>query len=323
MEVNMDYFDIPVVLFIFKRDKAVEVVKRISEVKPKKIYLLGDNGRNEEEKKQVIECRTKVENAINWECEVIKNYANENRGVFENIGLGAKWIFEREEKAIFLEDDNLPEVSFFQYCKELLEYYVDDTRVLWICGTNYLEEYIPEDGSSYMFTKHMLPCGWASWGYKFNKFYDIDLKLVDDKKILKKVKRGYLDKRIFTQYSRCWKWERTRIKNKKKPISWDYHIDFSIKLNNLYGISPYRNQIKNIGVDDFSIHGGNSKYSIMNKRFCGMDSLPLEFPLKHPQSILPDNKYERRIAKILKYPLIVRILNFKTKLLKLLKKGRI
>lgn len=40
----MKEFDIPVVLFVFKREKAVEVIKRLSEVKPSKLYILADQG---------------------------------------------------------------------------------------------------------------------------------------------------------------------------------------------------------------------------------------------------------------------------------------
>ena len=76
-----------------------------------------------------------VEFLINWDCEVIKNYAKENRGVYQNIGEGARWVFEREEKAIFLEDDNLPETSFFRFASEMLEKYETAPEVLWICGT--------------------------------------------------------------------------------------------------------------------------------------------------------------------------------------------
>ena len=111
-------FDIPVVLFIFKRDKAVEIVNRIAEVQPRKLYILADQGRNAEERLLAEECRKKVEAAITWDCEVIKNYADENRGVYQNIGQGAIWVLKQEKWAIFLEDDNLPEPSFFPFCKE-------------------------------------------------------------------------------------------------------------------------------------------------------------------------------------------------------------
>ena len=122
----MEQFDIPVALFIFKRDKAVEIIKRISEVKPRKLYLLADQGRNDEERALAAEVRRKVEESINWECEVIKNYAEENRGVYANIGQGAIWVLRREKWAIFLEDDNLPEVTFFAFCREMLEKYENE-----------------------------------------------------------------------------------------------------------------------------------------------------------------------------------------------------
>ena len=157
-------FDIPVVLFLFKRiDKPLLVLDRISKVRPKKLYLLSDGGRNHDEHQEVELCRLKIAQAVDWDCEIIKRYASENIGVFENIAGGAKWVFEREKYAIFLEDDNLPEISFFYFCEKLLKHYEDDKRVFWICGTNYLEKYEPVDGSSYLFNKNMMPCGCASW----------------------------------------------------------------------------------------------------------------------------------------------------------------
>ena len=310
----MERFDIPVVLIIFKREKAVEVLKRIAAVRPKKLYLLADQGRNDEEREQVRRCREAVENAINWDCEVIKNYAEENRGVYGNIALGAKWVFEREKWAIFLEDDNLPETTFFPYCWELLHRYEGDTRILWICGTNYLGKYEPEDGSSYVFTRHMLPCGWASWADKFNKFYDGDLKLVDDSIVVKKVRKNYYNSYIFRQYQRCWTSERRRILRGCTPASWDYQIDFAIKANGLFGIAPASNQITNIGVDEFSIHGGISLDLIMTKRFCEVRSYALEFPLRHPTTVLVDGEFERKTARIVSYPLRVRARNLIVKI---------
>lgn len=309
-------FEIPVVLIIFKRKKVVEVIKRIAQVKPSKIYILSDNGRNEKEKAEVAEVRRLVEGAINWECEVIKNYSDENRGVFANIGLGAKWVFEREERAIFLEDDNLPEVTFFEYCRQMLELYENDTRVLWVCGTNYLGKYKTEDGSSYVFTKHLLPCGWASWKDKFNKFYDNELELCGNKVVLSRVEKQYYNKQLYEQYKRAWMSEYRKTVKGDRPGSWDYHMDFSIKANGLYGISPCNNQIENIGVDEHSIHGGTSFDNVMTQRFCGMKSYPMEFPLKHPPTILPDEIYEEKIYKILLYPFNHRVKGFVVRMIR-------
>ena len=300
-------FDIPVALFLFKRDKAVRIIERIREVRPQKVYLLADHGRNREEREQAEQCRRLVEDAIDWDCEVIRNYAEENRGVYQNIGMGAKWVLEREKWAIFLEDDNLPEVTFFEFCREMLHRYEDDTRVLWVCGTNYLGDYQPTSGDSYVFTRHMLPCGWASWADKFIQFYDGELNLCDDETVLSRIGDRYCNKKVYEQYRYCWTQEYRRMRDGGRPISWDYQMDFSIKANNLFGICPCRNQIRNIGVDDASIHGGNSFAQTMTKRFCGMESYPLTFPLTHPKALLVDPVFEKKIGHILLYPLKRRI----------------
>lgn len=300
-------FDIPVVLFIFKREKAVRIVERIRAVAPRKVYILADQGRNEAEIIKAEACRKAIEQAIDWECEIIKNYAEENRGVYQNIGEGAKWVLRQEKWAIFLEDDNLPEVTFFEFCREMLQRYEHDQRILWICGTNYLGEYKPADGMSYVFTRHMLPCGWASWSDKFERFYDGELKLCDDPGVMSKIGEVYCNKKVFRQYRASWMKEYQRIQQNERPKSWDYQMDFSIKANNLFGICPCRNQIKNIGIDEDSIHGGNSFDSVMTRRFCGMNSYPIEFPLKHPETLLMDPVFEKKIGKIILYPLSMRV----------------
>lgn len=304
----MNEFNIAVALFIFKRgNKASQIIDQISKIAPKKIYLIGDGPRNETEVIEVTKCREVVERHITWDCEVIKNYAAENRGVYENIAGGAKWVLEREDCAIFLEDDNFPEITFFEYCQEMLNRYRDDNRVLWICGTNYLGEYFPSDGSDYVFTQLMLPCGWASWNHKFSKYYDGMLELFRDKSVLEKVRYGYKNKTLLRQNLRSWNMESSRIINKQKPISWDFQIAFSLRVHNMVGIAPKYNQIKNIGDDEFSTHGHSSIKNTMTQRFCYIETKELSFPLKHPKAVLIDPVFEMKTEKIIIQPLIMRI----------------
>lgn len=302
-------YDIPVVLFIFKRNKAVDIIKRIASVQPQKLYIIADGGRNKEEHNECLRCRKAVEDAINWECEIVKNYASENRGVFENIGKGAAWVFSREERAIFLEDDNLPEVTFFEYARELLVYYENEPKILWICGTNYLEKYVPPNNESYVFTRCLLPCGWASWSHKFLKFYDGRFDTFNDNDKITTGKSSFIHRSVQKQYYRFWFSEYNRIIHGLKPLSWDYQMDFSVRSNDLYGISPCLNQIRNIGVDNDSIHGGSSLNDTMTKRFCSISSFKLDTPLHHPETIQIDYEFERRMERILLYPLRLRIKN--------------
>lgn len=313
----MEQFDIPVVLIIFKRsDTVLRILERVRTVKPKKLYLLGDEGRDDIEIQRVHQVRETIEQAIDWPCELIKNYAERNRGVHANIGLGAKWIFEREECAIFLEDDNLPEVSFFGYCKELLARYRDDNRILWICGTNYLPVFEPKNGASYMFTQHLLPCGWASWANKFNVFYDDALSLAYDPYVIRNMQSTYGDKKLYKQQLTNIMNEKRKKDSGKRFASWDFHMVLSIRANNLFGISPSYNQIRNIGVDEDSIHGGSDINNIMTKRFCGMDSMPIRLPLSHPKTVLIDEEYEKKISNIILLPFRYRVKTYIVSFLK-------
>lgn len=296
-------FDVPIVLFIFKRvDKTQKIIKQISKIKPKKLYIIADGARNDREVELVNNCRDIIDASIDWNCEVIKNYSVNNRGVYKNIGLGAKWVFEREEKAIFLEDDNLPDESFFKYCYELLNKYEENEKVMWICGTNYLEEYNNQEQSSYVFTQHLLPCGWASWAKKFLKYYDGELKHFNEQNI-RNIKKTYSNKKLYKQQINLMLREKKRIEKGLDPISWDYQMEFSVRNNNLLAIAPTKNLIENIGVDEHSIHGGVSYDNVMTERFCRMKKISLSFPLKDPSEIKVDLVYEKKISNIILYPL--------------------
>ena len=310
-------FTIPVVLFIFKRiDTTLSIIKRLSQIAPQKIYLIADFGRNADEQNQAIECRKSVEKAINWNCMIVKNYAKNNRGVYKNIGEGAKWVLSQEPCAIFLEDDNLPELSFFKYCEELLCRYNDDTRILWICGTNYLGRYKEQNGYSYIFTQHMLPCGWATWSHKFLKYYDGNLDSLNDAEKIKKFKASYLSNALYQQQLYSINQTKYFLDTIPQKSSWDYQMLFSLRANNLYGISPCSNQIKNIGVDAFSEHGGTSMNFEMTRRLCGMESYELDFPLIHPESVKIDRCYEMLISDILLMPKWGRIKRYFAKIVK-------
>lgn len=300
--------NVPVVLFFFKRaDLLEQIIERVRQVHPRKMYLLGDGGRTPEEQIEVEKCRIAVEKYIDWDCEIVRNYAVTNRGVYENIGKGARWVFEREKSAIFLEDDNLPEVTFFRYCEEMLDRYAKDTRILWVCGTNYLEKYEPEDGSSYVFSQHLMPCGWASWNDKFLKMYDGDMVHFEDRGMQKKLKYAYECKALYRQQLYAMAGTLDKLKN-HKSVSWDHQMCFSLRANSVYGIAPKYNQIKNIGVDERSTHGGVSMRKVMTRRFCGIESYPMEFPLTHPENVVKDAEFERRTKNIILMPLSRRIM---------------
>ena len=301
-------FPVPVVLFTFKRSNTVErILKVLKSVNVSKIYLFSDGGRNEEEKALVNKTREEILKMIDWDCEVVKMFKDDNQGVFNQIALGAKSVFEKEEKAIFLEDDNLPEASFFRYAETMLNKYQDDEKVLWVCGTNYEEEsrYLNTD---YVFTKHMLPCGWASWSHKFNKYYLTSFAILNDKANRKKIKKAYEYKWLYRQQIRNFRCEKYREDHNRRFQSWDFHMALTLRYFDLYGIAPKYNQIRNIGIDDFSTHGGNSIKKPNTAKFCEIPTHPMPEDMKGPESVSLNKEFEKHFTKIILVPLYIRLL---------------
>ena len=74
---------------------------------------------------------------IDWPCEVKTLFHKENLG----CGLGPltaiNWFFENVEEGIILEDDCVPDQSFFYFCQELLEYYRNNKKIMHISGDNF------------------------------------------------------------------------------------------------------------------------------------------------------------------------------------------
>ena len=250
-------FDIPVAVFIFKRlDTLERIFDRLAEVRPSKLYLIADQGRDEAERLAVDKVRRGVDSLITWDCEVVRDYAKENRGVYVNIALGAKRVFEREPVAIFLEDDNLPSLSFFPFCAEMLARYRDNDKILWICGTNYLSQYEAPHNASYIFTRQLMPCGWASWGDKFLSSYDFDLNKTTPED-MRRARNTYSVRRLYLQQLFNVEYEKAHKGRTGRYYSWDYHMAWTLRTGGFFGIAPSVNLIENIGVDDCSEHGGN------------------------------------------------------------------
>ena len=119
------YFKIPVVVIIFNRpDKTKILYESLKYYKPSKLLIISDGPRNsfKDEKEKVAQSR-KVFEKIDWECEVLFNISETNLGCRERIISGLNWVFNREEKAIILEDDCIPSEEFFTFMELMLSKY--------------------------------------------------------------------------------------------------------------------------------------------------------------------------------------------------------
>lgn len=307
-----NYFTIPVCLFLFRRSETLPLIFDVlRKVKPAKLYLRSDEGRTEKEKNDVAKVRQLALSLVDWDCEVVKDFANKNRGVYENIGLGAVKIFEKEEKCIFLEDDNLPNASFFSYCEQMLDCYKDDPQTLLICGTNYGGDKFQKCKTDCFRVKALLPCGWASWSNKFNQYYPLLLEDVDAPDFEKRFLSKYKNKPLGKQQLKSIKSERNKYLTEKRFNSWDFHLIESVMMNDLFVISPKVNLIRNIGVDTLSSHNQINfkkyKANIMTKRFCEVPTFPFDHKLNPNIDKKENNRYQKFCDKMICRPLTHRI----------------
>src|SRR5690606_4355769 len=148
------------------------VFEQIAQYRPAKLYLASDGPRanvsGEQEKVDGI--RQFLTTNINWKCDVKTLFRPTNLGCKIAVSEAISWFFDQEEYGIILEDDCLPERSFFPFCAAMLTTYRDDTRVMQISGTNFIGRYTPDPQYSYFFSKYGGIWGWASWRRAWKHF---------------------------------------------------------------------------------------------------------------------------------------------------------
>ena len=154
----------PIALFAFNRPETTKrVFEAVRAARPSRLFLICDGPRADRagEAERCAAVRRLLE-GVDWPCTVERDYSDANLGCRVRISSGIAWVFTRTEEAIFLEDDTLPDASFFQYCDDLLARYRDDARVLSISGYCPHGE-SPIEGDSYWFSAYPRIWGWAAW----------------------------------------------------------------------------------------------------------------------------------------------------------------
>ena len=290
----------PVVFIIFKRpDTTEKVFEAIRQAKPPKLLVVADGARPDipGEVEKCAATRAIIER-IDWDCEVLKNYADENMGCKRRVSSGLDWVFDTVEEAIILEDDCLPHPSFFRFCEELLEKYKDDERIMTIGGTNLLVEW-KSDIQSYHFSIYFNCWGWATWKRVWN-YYDVDMKLWEQPKIRDRVKEIIADKEQYL--NRKSKFDLTY---NGKVNSWAHQFFFMCLAHSGLSITPSVNLISNIG---FTEEGTHTKAVNSPKANLPLQSMTL--PLRAPRELAVDREYDlRRYEKFWKQSLLRRIIN--------------
>ena len=277
-------FETPILLLVFNReDKTRRVFEVIRQQKPKYLFVAADGARkNKPDEAEVCQRVREIATQIDWDCELKTLFREENLGCKLAVSSAITWFFENIEQGIILEDDCLPDPSFFPFCEELLSKYKDDTRIGSIGGLNHFPELIGEK-LSYDFCSFTCSsgCGLATWRRAWKNF-DINFPFWDEQRD----KRSFLfcNKREEIYFS---SFIPDVLNNRNGLSAWDTQWYFTLRSQNQLSIVPAVTLVTNIGIGDPDATHTTRK---QNKHLFSASAI--SFPLKHPKYVLKNKKLD-------------------------------
>jgi GT2 family glycosyltransferase len=286
----------PVVLVVFNRPaETARVLEVISRAKPPKLLVIADGPRkNREGEAERCAATRALLDRVDWDCEILRCFSDVNLGCRERLYTGLSWAFDQVEEAIILEDDVLPDPTFFPYCEELLAKYRSNDEVMSISGGCFLP---PADrpSTSYYFSDFPLVWGWASWRRAWKK-NDGETKgwpeYRESAEFRKKAPSLIPRRHLRSQMDRV---------HARTLDTWDYPWTFSIWKAGGRVILPSRNLVKNIGF------GADATHTLHYDPEFDPAVSPMPFPLVHPRwedgkrtdlDMIWMNRHNHPVAKI-------------------------
>lgn len=295
--MNPFLIDVPVRINIWIRPdcqkRQWEVIRK---VKPSILFLQSDGGRNETEWESIRQNRKMIDESIDWDCQVYRFYEDHNNGMYAMSKKVIQFIWAMVDRAIFLEDDQIPSISFFRYCFDLLERYKDDERIECICGFNHFGTW--KCNSDYFFSRQGSIWGTATWRRVFET-RNIGFSYAKDEYVMSLLKQRTRHNKIA--------WE--RLNAYSQNLYFEGHVaggefwkEFNMYSQNMLQIIPRKNMIKNIGFDNSSTHIKDfSGLPKTIKRLFNSETYELEFPLNYAAYVIPDIEYERKRNNVMHY----------------------
>lgn len=265
----------PVALIVFNRPAQTRrVLERIAQAVPTRLFIIADGPRPTHPGDQALceEVRAAAA-AIDWPCEVRRNYSDVNLGCKRRIASGLDWVFGEVPQAIIVEDDCLPEPSFFPFCGELLERYRDDERVQMIAGNNLtFGKRFTRD--SYYFSRWYHVWGWATWARAWRHF-DVEMNRWGELRRTDWVEK-FLPHPAMPKVARYF-FDETHAGRRD---TWDYQWVLAGWQRDALAIVPAHNLVTNIGFG-----GQATSTSHADDPLATLATAPMPFPLRHPRSV--------------------------------------
>ena len=238
----------PVLFLIFNRPEPTrEVFEAIRAHQPSRLYVAADGPRPEKPGEWSLCAETRaVLKSIDWDCKVQTLFRDQNLGCGIAVSEAINWFFDQEEEGIILEDDCLPDPSFFLFCEEMLERYRDQPEVGSVSGDNFLPRSLHME-QPYGFSKYVQIWGWATWR-RFWKTYDFKLlgEWAEWEAIIRRTNP-------VNNQANYW-FEIFKTLQSGLIDTWDFQVMFSSWRHEYVHIFPSRNLVTNLGYNGDATH---------------------------------------------------------------------
>ncbi|WP_184544970.1 nucleotide-diphospho-sugar transferase [Mucilaginibacter sp. FT3.2] len=268
---------------IFNRpDTTEQVFAEIRKQQPKYLFIAADGPRDNkpDDVEQGDRCR-QIVSRVDWDCEIQTLYQSKNLGCGLAPATAITWFFTQVMEGIILEDDCIPNGSFFEFCENLLATHRHNINVMMICGTSYQPQ--PLNNDTYYFSQYPHVWGWATWRRAWTKY---NFKLDNETNT---VRANVIRNTFFnSRERRLWEGNMKMIINGLD--AWDYQWMYWMWKNNGLCAVPWKNMISNIGFGPHATHTFNIS-SNQNQ----MEQHTIE-AIHHPKQIAINKKadsYER------------------------------
>ncbi len=286
--------DVSVLILFFNRPEQLgKVFEQVRLARPSRLFLYQDGPRSDRDMPGIMACREVVAQ-VDWECEVHQLYQEKNFGCDPSEYISQKWAFSHVDKCVVLEDDDVPSVSFFTFCREMLDRYEHDTRISMIAGFN-PEEVTPDMPYDYFFTTNFSIWGWASWRRVVDQ-WDEHYTWMQDTFSRRQLEALIRERKFRDDF--IYMCQRHQEQNK---AFYETIFHASILFNSGLCIVPTRNMINNLGATADSTHFAGSIHTMPRgyRRIFTMKRYEMEFPLKHPRYVIEHVAYKNSVYRIM------------------------
>jgi len=275
------------VLFYRRPDHLRQVMEQVRRAKPARLFGVSDGPKPNDpvSSRGVADSRRVFRDSIDWPCQWELLERETNLGSYVSVSRGLDWVFEKVGETIILEDDTVPDPTFFRFTSELLEKYRNHPGIASISGDNYDDPRDWPGPASYRFTRYHHAWGWATWKRAWQHF-DREEKLLSFLENRKWRKEQELSRKEWAYWERCF-----RHTYAKKLDAWDYRWTLSLWAKNMFCIVPRVNLVRNIGFDSLGTHTVDRDLADLSMH----EARPIAFPLIHPQSNEPDRKLDAKV----------------------------